>query len=100
MSRVPFGPIKLKGDAALFVLLAIAPLEPCVATMIEEVSSSLDKLYHLEQVAENLGELGHIDSLAHAIAGYTIARYGSDEDRAKIVEHFKGWFWESEIFKK
>jgi hypothetical protein len=70
-----------------------------VGKMMAEVSNSLDNLSHLEQVADNLGNLGAIDSLARAIAGYTVAQYGSDEDRAKIVEHFKEWFWESGIFK-
>ena len=63
-----------------------------VAQAIDRIDG-LDKLYHLETLADNVGGLeGPLHSLAEAVAMSVIARYGDDDDRAKAVAHLKRWF--------
>lgn len=53
----------------------------------------LEKLYHLETLADNVGGLeGPLHTLAEAVAMAVIAQYGDDDDRAKAVAHLKPWF--------
>jgi len=44
-----------------------------VGRMVAEVSNSLDNLSQLEQMADNLGHLNGLGSIAQAIAGYDSA---------------------------
>lgn len=57
------------------------------------IAETLYPLYQLEPLADNVGYLAlHLDSLANATALATIARYGTDGERAKAVAILKGWF--------
>jgi hypothetical protein len=61
----------------------------------ESVAGKLHDLYHIEQIADHLGNLGSaLNGLANATALSVIAQYGSTEDRAEAVSHLKSWFEE------
>ncbi len=64
-----------------------------LAKAIESIAEELRPLYHIEQVADNLGALApELDGLGKVTAMSVIARYGSDEDRAAAVAYLKDWF--------
>jgi hypothetical protein len=64
-----------------------------------DVASELRPLYHLDTINDNLANLATAtDEVASAIAASVIAQYGSEDDRARIVKHLKGWFWKADVF--
>ncbi len=64
-----------------------------LAKAVESVAEELRPLYHIEQIADNLGALApELDGLAKATAMSVIAQHGSNEDRAAAVSYLKRWF--------
>jgi len=61
--------------------------------LAKEIAEVLRPLYHIEEIADNLGTLASaLDGLTHATAMSVIAQYGSNEDRGAAVNYLKRWF--------
>jgi len=82
---------------------AVDELGAAIAALGRSVdhSSELDSLRHLDTISDNIGELAtSLNAVAQALAASVIAQHGSADERAKIIEHLKTWFWRSEIFRE
>lgn len=79
---------------------AVAPMLPTQAQPTDPIADQLDSLkYHVEKIADEHAILAsETGGIAMALAAWTIAQHGSPDDKRKIVEHLKSWFWKSEIF--
>ena len=64
-----------------------------LAQAIEGVGEHIRPLYHIEPLADYIGDAARaLDSLAKATALTAIAQYANSEDRTKAVDILKGWF--------
>ena len=80
------GPTRIAADNTSSAIGALA-------MAVSDVSKEVRPLYHIESVADHIGELASaLDSLAKATAMSVIAKNGSEEDRAIAVAHLKRWF--------
>jgi hypothetical protein len=63
-----------------------------LAKEIGGLSEELGHLYKLENIADNLGEIGSsIGLLAHATLLSIIAKNGTPEEKAEAVQKAKAW---------
>jgi len=61
-----------------------------LSASVDEVAKELRPLYHVENVADNVGELASaIARLASVTSLSVIATHGTDEDRAAVVAQLK-----------
>lgn len=61
-----------------------------LADQLGSIADSFDKMYQIENVADNLASVGvALDHLAEASAMSVIAEYGTEEDRKTAVDYLK-----------
>ncbi len=72
---------------------APAPVEPPELTVAEQIglaADALDGLRYVDDLANNLGGVYQaLLALEETAAMGLIAKYGSDDDRSRVVEHLK-----------
>jgi hypothetical protein len=69
-----------------------------IARAVESVDEELRPFYRVADIADNLADVATaLRGAADVKAMATIAQYGTDEDRAKVVSFLRGWF---EIFRE
>lgn len=74
----------------------VSPATDELADAVDSVAEELRPLYHLEPVADNIGELANaLHRLANATALSVIAKHGTEKDREAAVAHLKRWFQDS-----
>ncbi len=74
---------------------AVFGLAKEVAGGLESIAEELRRLRYVEDAADSLSELASaLHGLANATALSVVAQYGSNEDRAAVVDKLKRWFEE------
>jgi hypothetical protein len=64
-----------------------------LAGVIQKIADKAFQQLNLEELASNVENLGHLRTIADALAAQVIAQHGTDEDRKKVVERLKQSFF-------
>lgn len=61
--------------------------------VIQNIADKVLRDIDLEKLASNVEHLGHLRSIADALAAQVIVQHGTDEDRKRVVERLKQRFF-------
>jgi hypothetical protein len=64
-----------------------------LADVIQKIADKAFQQLNLEKLASNVDNLGHLRTIADALAAQVIVQHGTDEDRKRVVERLKQRFF-------